>query len=108
MEKYIKVKENAEKITHLKIELYYDKGENYYRGGKEKRGYYLSVVPIERKDFNGYVSERYSAFTGVKLLIKEVTRKSSKAEAEAEKLAETATEKLIDYVCRQNGLENAE
>lgn len=105
MKKYIKVKDNPAKITHLKIELYYNKGnfENCYR--EEKTGYYLSVVPIERKERNGYTVETFGAFTGVKQLIKEVTRKSSKAEIEAEKLSLKAMDNLINYVCHENNLE---
>lgn len=37
-----------------------------------------------------------------------MTRKSAKAEAEAEKLAADAMDNLIDYVCKKNGLEIAE
>lgn len=49
MKKYIEVKENSAKVTHLKIELYYDLGGmNYFTGRAENRGYYLSVTPVER------------------------------------------------------------
>lgn len=110
MKKYIEVKENPAKVTHLKIELYYDLGGiNYFTGREENRGYYLSVSPVEigMRD-GGITSERYTAFTGIKQNIKQVTRKSAKAEAEAEKLAADAMDNLIDYVCRKNGLEIAE
>lgn len=69
---------------------------------------WISVVPVEYKEHNGYVTECYTAFSGVKQLIKEVTRQSKKSEAEAEKIAKTVESKLIDYVCRENGLELAE
>lgn len=102
MKKYIEVKENPAKVTHLEIELYYYLGGmNYFTGRAENRGYYLSVAPVER----GMRSECYTAFTGIKQNIKQVTRKSAKAEAEAEKLAADAMDNLIDYVCKKNGLE---
>lgn len=42
MKKYIKVKENPAKVTHLKIELYYDLGGmNYFTGRAETSGYML-------------------------------------------------------------------
>lgn len=110
MKKYIEVKENPAKVTHLKIELYYDLGGmNYFTGRAENRGYYLSVTPVERgmRD-GGFISESYTAFTGIKQNIKQVTRKSAKAESEAEKLAADAMDNLIDYVCKKNGLEIAE
>lgn len=109
MEKYIKVKENKAKTTHLKIRLFYTLGGmNYGTYQIENRGYYLSVIPVEYKEHNGHFTECYTAFLGVKQLIKEVTRQSKKSEEEAEKIAKTVENKLIDYVCRENGLELAE
>ena len=107
MEKYIKVKENATHTTHLRVRLYYSLGGmNYATYQIEPRGYYLSISPVEYKISKyGYVTESYTAFTGIKQIIKGVSRKSKKAEAEAEKLAEVAIDRLIGYVCRENGLE---
>lgn len=107
MEKYIEVKENPAKITHLKIELYYCIGGfNYFTYRAENRGYYLSVTPLEMHTSNrGYTTEMYTTSSSIKQCIKEVTRKSKKAEAEAEKLAADTINNLIDYVCNKNGLE---
>ena len=102
MEKYLKVKENAGNITDLKIELYYHLGGmNYFTGREERRGYYLSVTPVEKS--RGFIS--YTAFTGIKQLIKEVKRKSNKAEAEAEEAAENVKDNLINYVLTKNNLQ---
>lgn len=107
--KYIEVKENTAKVTHLAIELYYDLGGmNYFTSRAERRGYYLSVTPVERSTVYGGTTEIYTAFTGLKQCIKEVTRKSAKAEAEAEKLVAAEMENLIAIVCKKNGLEVAE
>lgn len=102
MKKYIAVKENPKHVNYLKIETYYSLGgTNVFTGRIETRGYCLSVVPVER---NGNC-ESFTAFTGIKQVIKPVKRKSQKAEAEAEKIAENYIPGLIDYVCKNNNLE---
>ena len=101
MKKYIPVKENAA-ATHLKIETYYiTGGMNYFTGKEERRGYYLSVCPVTRQ--RG--CESFTAFSGYKQLLKEASRKSAKAEAEAEKIAESIFPGMIESVCMKNGLE---
>lgn len=107
MKKYITVKENPGKITHLKIELDYNLGGmNYFTGQAEERGYYLSVCPVKRSlSPSGYMLESYGAFTGIKKNIKPVKRRSVKAEAEAEYLVDTELDVLIDYVCKKNSIE---
>lgn len=106
MKKYIEVKENRN-ATHLKIEVYYNLGGmNYFTGKPEARGYYLSVSPVSRSRTDyGATLESYTAFSGIKECIKTVTRKSVKAEAEAEKLAQDREKIMIEYVCNKNGLE---
>lgn len=75
----------------LRCELYYSLGGyNYFTYKSEPRGYYVSVTPVERERRNGYTMESVTAFSGVKVLVCEVNRKSKKAEAEAlEKYEET-------------------
>lgn len=109
MKKYIALKENGQKATHLKIELYYSKGGmNYFTYRQERRGYYLSVAPVERKDYgNGLMMEGTVLFSGIKKLLKEVKRQSAKAEAEAESMVEQNEHELIEYVLNDNGLELA-
>ena len=109
MKKYLELKANGQNATHLKCEVYYSLGGmNYFTYKKEPRGYYASVTPVERKSYgNGMMMEGYMAFTGTKMLLKEVSRKSAKAEAEAEKIAEDAFNRLIEYVLNENGLELA-
>ena len=109
MKKYLELKANGKSATHLKCEVYYSLGGmNYFTYERERRGYYASVTPVERKSCgNGVMMEGYMAFTGTKMLLKEVSRKSAKAEAEAEKIAENAFNRLIDYVLNKNGLELA-
>lgn len=101
--RYIEVAENPSGTTHLKVELGYSKG-SYYAYKVVGRGYYVSVSPVERDG----MWESYVAFTGVKSLVKEVQRKSKKAEAEALKLLDAESERLIDYVLKEENLQLAE
>ena len=104
MEKYIPIKE-TKNATHLKVRTYYSLGgTNMLSYTTERRGYYLSVSPIRRVNYGGVTMEQYTAFTGTKMLLKEVARKSKKAEAEAEQLAVENMDSLIEYVCKDNGL----
>lgn len=62
--------------THVDVEVYYSKGGmNYFTGSVERRGYYLSVQPLS-KSTNSY---SYTAFTGIKQLVREAGRFSPKA-----------------------------
>jgi len=86
----------------LKIKVYYDKGGmNYFSGKAEKRGYYLSVSPVKRNvsTFNpNLVTEEYAAFSGVKELLLEVQRQSTKAEKQAEDIAKDRIPVLKEYI----------
>lgn len=101
---YIPVKsiDGKGNTTHLRVELYYDLGGiNYFTYREERRGYYGSVIPVARDG----IMEGFTAFTGIKKLIKEVSRKSAKAEDEAAALWATTKQELIDHVLRESGLE---
>lgn len=106
MKKYIEVKPNRA-ATDLEIEVYYSLGGyNFFTGKNEPRGYYLSVSPVERRRTDyGVTTETYTAFSGVKQILKEVSRKSAKAEKISEEIAKNYLPALITYVCDKNGLE---
>lgn len=104
MKKYIKL-EPSNNATHLLIETRYNPGGfNCFTYAQEPRGYYLHVTPVTREARNGYTLESFAAFSGCKQLIKEVNRKSTKAEAEAEKAAAQIENTLISWVCSKNNL----
>ena len=112
MKKYLELAPNDAGSTHLKAEVIYNLGGySYWTSRTEQRGYYLHVSPVKRetRDYNGraVVLESFVAFSGYKQLVKPVTRKSAKAEAEAETLAEEALADLIRAVCSKNGLQLA-
>ena len=101
--KYLEVVGN-EKVTHLKVEVYYNKGgANYFTGGIESRGIKLSVSPVGRSESNGIVVESYTAFTGFKKHLKDMARFSQKA---CDSFVVDANEEktLIEAVLLQNGL----
>lgn len=86
----------------IKVSTYYRKdGMNYFTYKTEARGYYLSVMPVERA--RGF--ESFTAFTGFKVLLKEVTRASKKAEAEAETIAERDWRKYAEIAANEAGLQ---
>lgn len=107
MTQYLKLKPNEGKTTHIKLDLYYNLGGyNVFTYRQEPRGYYLSACPVERIDRGGgFIMEGFTAYTGTKVLVKEVKRKSVKAEREAEQAAVEWKQKLLNYVLNNNKLE---
>lgn len=105
MKKYIKIiKNEKDKYNNLKIEVYYDLGGyNMFTHQPKKRGYYISVTPVERSERNGVKMESITAFTGYSELLQECSRKSKKAEAAAIEKAPYYEKMIIEYICKNNG-----
>lgn len=101
MSKYY-IPAEGHKCNNLKVEVYYSLGGfNYFTYKNDPRGYFLSVTPVDRADRGGYVSESVAIGEGVKMLLKEVARKSAKAEAIAEEIAKSKVQELVDWCCQQ-------
>lgn len=103
---YIPVKGNDE-FTHLKVDTYYSiGGMNYFVGESERRGIWLSVTPVQRTQ----TSERYTAFTGSKICLLELKRKSDKALDQVLKsdLWTSKKDLLIQVVLTKNNLQLCE
>lgn len=101
MKKIIHLDNPTNDANALVIEVYYSKGGiNYFTYNIERRGYYLSVCPV--LSASGFLS--YTSFSGTKVLLKEVSRKSAKAEAEAEEIAKSKIVDLVTSVCNRNGI----
>ena len=85
----------------LEVKVYYDLGGyNYFTSQPKKRGYYVSVSPLE---VNGnFVS--YQGFSGTYMLLNEVKRQSKKGEVEALKLLDKKKQIVIDYICNKHGI----
>lgn len=97
--KYLPLEPNAS-ATHLKVEVYYSKGGmNYFTSSNEKRGIYLSVSPVTRKEN----SESYMGFSGIKKHLVDMARFSQKTFDNFVVTPETEKE-LIDYVCAKNAI----
>jgi hypothetical protein len=80
----------------IKTRVYYNLG-----GYNQKRGYYLSVQPIEiteGKTSNGqsYQIESFTAYSGYFTLLFEVHRQSKKHEADAEKRATELMPEILE------------
>jgi hypothetical protein len=84
----------------VEIDLNYQLGGwNFFTGSKEGRGIYLSVSPIEKGDgYRGFI-----AFSGTKILVKELNRYSDKQLRECEVSMETI-EKVLNHVIEKNNL----
>lgn len=90
--------------THLKIQLYYSKGGmNYFSGTTERRGIYLSVSPVSVFQGNGYTTETYTGFSGVKELVEECARFNPKRFEAMEEPADRV-KALVEHVCAKNGI----
>ena len=102
---YLEVLPNDKGITHLKVEIYYDLGGmNYFSGSVEGRGIKLSVSPVQRnKNEDGVVWESYTAFSGFKKLVKEMTRFNQKT-CNTFVLSKTEEEEIIKIVLNHNWL----
>ena len=85
----------------LEVKVYYDLGGyNWFTSQPKKRGYYVSVSPLE---VNGnFVS--YQGFSGTYMLLNEVKRQSKKGEEEALKLFDEKKQIVIGYICNKHGI----
>lgn len=81
--------------THIAVELFYSKrGYNYFTGKIEESGIWLSFSPVTYGEKEGCTCESYTAFSGVKFLIKGLERMSRKQLAKV--AAELHKSELID------------
>ena len=96
---YIAIKENNhDKSNYIKSYVYYDLGGmNYFTGREKKRGYYITVLPVEK----GGHMEGFTAFTGFSELLTECARKNKKAEAIALEKAPAYEKMLINAICNK-------
>jgi len=96
-------KTNQGKVIEVKI-AYDIGGMNYFTGSVEKRGYYLHATPMDVVKSGDYVTKTMTAFSGYKILVLEVKRKSKKQEEKAIQLAKEWEEKILNDVCQKNNL----
>jgi hypothetical protein len=99
LEKLPTTKEN----TVIRTEVYYNEGgPNYFSGGTQKRGYYLSATPV--KEEGNFTS--ITAFAGTCQLLLEVKRFSQKKlqEVAAGASSQPIYQQLINHVKVKNQL----
>ena len=98
MEKYFKT--TIADATDLKLEVYYYKGGyNLFTYEPERRGIYFSITPVKRDG----IWESYIAFSGTKICVKELNRKSDKALNEIAAKIEPIAEDVVKMY--ENGLQ---
>ena len=106
IKKYLDVKgDNSKKIE---VTTSYSKGGMSLFSYQEiKRGYYVHVQPVKFENIAGCNIVSVCPIEGRKMLLKEVSRASKKAEAEADCMAEEAAKPIIERVCAEQGIELA-
>ncbi len=109
MKKYIPI-EPTNSENNLCLEVLYSKGGyNWFNGDAEHRGYYLHCTPVMLKEKQldsglQYTEKTITVGKGYKLMLKEVSRRSQKAENEANILAEEKADFIVEKVCSRYGL----
>lgn len=95
MEKYFETSK-IEDATHIKVSASYQLGGwNPFTHKEEKRGIYVSFTPVKRLPRDGYHMEMYTAFTGIKMCVKELKRNSRKSEEEVWSILQESIEMLV-------------
>ena len=90
MEKYFKT--TMADATDLKVDVYYHKGGyNLFTYELERRGIYFSISPVKRDG----IWESYTAFSGTKICVKELKRKSDKSLNEVVSKIEPIVEEVV-------------
>ena len=78
MEKYFETMKRDD-TTHIKVSVSYQLGGwNTFTHRQEERGGYVSIVPVKRQSHDCYDIETYTAYTGCKMCVKQLKRKSKK------------------------------
>lgn len=109
MKRYFKVTavspSSDQKVTHLRVDFTYSKGGiNIWTYKTEPRGYYVLITPVERSG----IMESFTAFTGKKYIIREVTRASARAEQEAKAECDSFIADSLANIAHQLGYELGE
>ena len=89
----------------LRVDLYYSLGGyNVFTYKEERRGYYMSVSPVEKS--RGF--ETYIAISGTKYCMFEVARKTKKQAERALVEYENVKSMLVNHVLENQGLRLAD
>lgn len=90
MKKYFKT--TMADATDLKVDVYYHKGGfNVFTNEPDRRGIYFSISPVKRDG----IWESYTAFSGSKICVKELKRKSDKSLNEVVSKIEPIVEEVV-------------
>ena len=85
-EKHYKLTESVNRDNAISVAISYNKGgTNLFTYNHEKRGWYFSITPCTIERRGSYNTVSFAAFSGCKMLIREISRNSQKAYDEAVK-----------------------
>ncbi|WP_090739320.1 hypothetical protein [Paenibacillus sp. Mc5Re-14] len=83
----------------VEVKIVYDLGGmNYFTSNVDARGYYVHVQPYTVEKHDGYSMRKMLGFSGVKMLLLEVNRKSAKKLQEAVNMV---SDEMIDTMVKQ-------
>ena len=94
-ERYYALTKGNTNAIHVSV-YYHLGGHNMFTYEPIKRGYYISIGPCNKVKREGYSSIETMAFSGYKMLIKELKRDSQKAFDEAVNFAEANAKRLFE------------
>lgn len=96
LEKHYKITENVDGNNAISVAISYNKGgTNFFTYDHEKRGWYFSITPCAVERHDGYSTISIIAFSGYKMLIREIGRNSQKAYDEAVKFMQDHQEEYL-------------
>ena len=109
MKRYVAIEPTRDENSICLEVGYSTGGHNWWNGDEERRGYYLYCTPLQVETRQYSDGRDYKTFTqvvgkGNKLLLKEVARRSKKAETEAEQIALKKMDWLLSRVMAKYGL----
>ena len=92
--------------TFIKVETLYNKGgETEWARRRNPRSYQLYISLVEKKNVPGATLETYCPSDSMRLILNEVSRASKKAEAEADKIAETHAQRYVTMFAENRGVQ---
>jgi capsule polysaccharide modification protein KpsS len=95
---------NNEVADIVRVSLNYNVGGmNYFTSKVEERGIYLSVTPLNVSSGDGYSTVSYTAFSGIKKLVRPMKRFSQKQFDNFEPSDEDVKQ-LVDHVTNSNSI----
>jgi hypothetical protein len=104
---YFQLPEGVPEVNAIKVHLYYEiGGMNYFHGTVNKRGYYVSIMPIKLAEYSETMS-LFGKTSGGKVLLEETSRFNAKRFSQLEPLAQTKVDEFAELFMSKIGATHA-